>query len=297
MTITQIRYFIAVANHMNFTRAASQMFVTQQVISKQVKHLEEEIGFALFERHSGRIALTEGGSLLYEYWKRMLEEQNAVMARASEIMKHEEQMIRIGTLDVSRIYDWISSAVSAVGEENPGWRFLVESDSHRSLYQKLVEGRYDCIISLSDESPELSDEYKEEIICELHPELVIAETHPAYHEGMSVRDLADSVLYVLSPRFSRNASKNITQYCKNLGFEPRQVEYYDETSSLEMALHAGRGYTIMYDLFFRNPIGKLKFFEIEKGVHDTENGIALVYVKSKEKQLRKFVECLKGLRF
>lgn len=297
MTQTQIKYFVAVATFMNFTKAADQMFVTQQVISKQVKRLEEEVGFSLFVRHSGGIALTNGGRLLYEYWEKMLKEQNEVMVRASEIMKQEAQMIRIGMLDVSRIYDWVSAAVSAVGEENPDWRFRVESDSHRNLYQKLVDARYDCIVSLSDELPELSVEHKVDVICELHPKLVIAETHPAYHDGMSVRDLEDSVLYVLSPKFSRNSSKNIMQYCKNAGIKPRRTEYYDETNSLEIALHAGRGFTLMYELFFRNPIGKLKFFDLEKGVHDTENGIALIYVKTKEKQLRRFVECLKTRNF
>ena len=49
MTITQIRYFVQVAENMNFTKAARQLYVAQQVVSKQVKRLEEELGFLLFE--------------------------------------------------------------------------------------------------------------------------------------------------------------------------------------------------------------------------------------------------------
>lgn len=52
MTITQIRYFVQVAENMNFTKAARQLYVAQQVVSKQVKRLEEELGFLLFESNS-----------------------------------------------------------------------------------------------------------------------------------------------------------------------------------------------------------------------------------------------------
>ena len=48
MTITQIRYFVQVAENMSFTKAARQLYVAQQVVSKQVKRLEEELGFLLF---------------------------------------------------------------------------------------------------------------------------------------------------------------------------------------------------------------------------------------------------------
>lgn len=60
MTITQIKYFVAVAECLNFTKAADQLYVTQQVISKQIKHLEKEIGFDLFKRDKRNVILTEG---------------------------------------------------------------------------------------------------------------------------------------------------------------------------------------------------------------------------------------------
>lgn len=71
MTITQIRYFVQVAENMNFTKAARQLYVAQQVVSKQVKRLEEELGFLLFERTAQGITLSAGGEKMYQYWKKI----------------------------------------------------------------------------------------------------------------------------------------------------------------------------------------------------------------------------------
>jgi DNA-binding transcriptional LysR family regulator len=63
--LRHLRSFVAVAEHLNFTRAAEQLFVAQQALSAQIRQLEERIGVRLFERSSRSVSLTPAGEVLY----------------------------------------------------------------------------------------------------------------------------------------------------------------------------------------------------------------------------------------
>ncbi len=73
MELRHIRYFMAVAEEMNFTRAAEKLSIAQPPLSRQIKDLEEELGARLFERSSHSLRLTEEGILFKQYASRILE--------------------------------------------------------------------------------------------------------------------------------------------------------------------------------------------------------------------------------
>jgi DNA-binding transcriptional LysR family regulator len=296
MTLTQIRYFVAVATCMNFTKAANQMYVSQQVISKQIKHLEEELGFLLFVRDKRNVMLTEGGVLLYEHWKIMLEQYDEVLVKANAIMKQEEHLLRIGTLDVSRIYDWIAHTMAMIGRIYPELQFRVDSDSYRNLFQGLISGRYDCIISLEDENTELPESFEQQVLFHFVPKLVISKNNKKYHPDMTLHELEDETLYLLSDKFSRNAEKNIRSHCKRCGFEPTKVIEFDEISSMEMSLHSGKGYTLTYELFFRNPVKELCFIDLQDDQIASATGFSVAYHKSKKDSMMQFIQGLQQTR-
>lgn len=292
MTFIRIKYFLAVADCLNFTKAAEQLFVTQQVISKQIKQLETEIGFALFRRNKRNVSLTEGGAMLYDFWKEMFDRYNEVVNNAYNVMSQKGQIVRIGTIDVSRIYDWIANAVTAACTEESTLHFRVDSGSYRYLFQGLIDGRYDCIISLEDENRGLPKDYEEIVLYRSHPKLVMADNCPAFHEGVTLNEMKDYTLYTFSAKFSKNARKNILQHCIGVGAEPSNVEEFDEISSLEMALHTGKGYTVVYEPFFRNPAGKLHFFDVDENRTKAVTGFTAAYPRSKKKMLDSFLKAI-----
>ena len=83
--LRQMRYFIAVAEHLSFTRAAEEVFVAQQALSQQVKSLENNLGVELLRRDSRRVELTAAGKTYLTECKRILAsvERAADHARAS----------------------------------------------------------------------------------------------------------------------------------------------------------------------------------------------------------------------
>ena len=78
MTLTELRYIVAVARERHFGRAAEICFVSQPTLSVAVKKLEEELGVALFERSSGDVAPTPVGARIVEQAQRVLEQAQAI---------------------------------------------------------------------------------------------------------------------------------------------------------------------------------------------------------------------------
>lgn len=74
MELRQLRYFIAVAEEMNITRAAERLHMTQPPLSRQLQAIEEEIGLPLFERGARPLKLTDAGRVFHAQAKRLVDQ-------------------------------------------------------------------------------------------------------------------------------------------------------------------------------------------------------------------------------
>ena len=84
LTLRQLKVFEAVARHLNFTRAAEELFLTQPAVSMQIKQLEDSLGVPLFEQLGKRIHLTESGQEVLSYVRsinQQLDEMEGVLNR------------------------------------------------------------------------------------------------------------------------------------------------------------------------------------------------------------------------
>ena len=90
MELRQLRYFITVAETLNIRKAAREMYITQPALSRQIRHLEEDLGVELFLRRQGRVHLTEAGHLLLRDAKGLL--KHAAEVRNSVCRTDEEHI-------------------------------------------------------------------------------------------------------------------------------------------------------------------------------------------------------------
>ena len=98
MTLTELRYIVAVARERHFGRAAEACFVSQPTLSVAVKKLEDELGVQIFERGSSEVTITPTGSRIIEQAQRALEETGKIKAIAKNGV--EEQIIIKGDRDI-----------------------------------------------------------------------------------------------------------------------------------------------------------------------------------------------------
>ena len=121
MNTDQLRYFMAIAHHKNFTEAAKEFYITQPAITHQIAALEKELGTPLFKRTTRSVTLTEAGKLFAEHAKHILDQEENALHRLSE-----RTLSAFSATDSGRLHKSIpagraeSGAGSCHGASEPG---------------------------------------------------------------------------------------------------------------------------------------------------------------------------------
>ena len=116
--LRHLRYFLAVADELNFTRAAEQVGVSQQVLSSQIRQLEGELGVQLFDRSTHHVALTAASGALAERGREVLAAVEALWEEARLRARGAEGVLRFGFAR-SGWYDTTPRLIAAMREAHP----------------------------------------------------------------------------------------------------------------------------------------------------------------------------------
>jgi LysR family transcriptional regulator, cyn operon transcriptional activator len=173
MELRHLRYFDAVAETRNFTRAAERLHVTQSTLSHQIKQLEEELGTALFDRSGKHVRMTEAGEILRSHMVPALEQIDlglqALRAPADAITGS----IRLGTTP-SFNTRMVPQCVATLLNSYPGIQVSVEELAAGQILKRLRSGHLDIAVSYPPGDGDLWFEplYNEEL------RLVVGVAHP-----------------------------------------------------------------------------------------------------------------------
>lgn len=137
-----LRYFAAVADEGNLTRAAERLFVSQPALTKQVRQLEDRLGVRLFERSRAGMALTEPGRALAARVPALLGEWDRVLR---ETRRAASQVLRVGFL-ASAANEATPAIISAFGARRPGWRVDMRQASWANPTAGLADGDVDAAL-------------------------------------------------------------------------------------------------------------------------------------------------------
>jgi LysR family transcriptional regulator, benzoate and cis,cis-muconate-responsive activator of ben and cat genes len=117
MELRQLRYFVAVAEEMNITRAADRLHMTQPPLSRQIQQIEEHVGLPLFERGSRPLRLTEAGRIFYTQAKRLIDEADELAPLTRRLAQLAERVV-IGFVP-STLYGALPAVIRAFREAAP----------------------------------------------------------------------------------------------------------------------------------------------------------------------------------
>lgn len=112
MTSEQLKSFITVADEKSFSTAAEKSFITKQALLKQINSLEEEIGVSLFIRGRLGVKLTQEGLIFYDGAKRMISEQQKLIAYCRMHAKEKDEL-RIGHIDHQKLLEPVTNRFAA----------------------------------------------------------------------------------------------------------------------------------------------------------------------------------------
>jgi DNA-binding transcriptional LysR family regulator len=188
ITLRQLRTFKTVADLSSFSLAAQRLKLSQPSISYQVKELEETLGLPLLERLGKRVELTEAGSVLYGYARRMLDVLDDATVAIEEMRGIKRGTLRVGASTTVGIY-LLPAALGAFKKLHPGLVISLEIGTRARVQEQVLRNELDlAVVGPALKDPELA------IIPFLSDELVVVA--PAGHafagkRGLSLKDLAD----------------------------------------------------------------------------------------------------------
>ncbi|MDG1573404.1 hydrogen peroxide-inducible genes activator [Robiginitalea sp. M366] len=146
MTITQLQYVLAVAEHRNFTLAAEKSFVTQPTLSMQVQKLEDELGLLIFDRGKKPIAITEAGQKIVDQARNIVQEA----ARIRDIVDQEKGYVggsyALGVIPTV-MPTLLPMFLKSFTQKYPKVRLIIREVSTEQMIEELREGHLDAGIA------------------------------------------------------------------------------------------------------------------------------------------------------
>ncbi|MBQ4822410.1 LysR substrate-binding domain-containing protein [Aquimarina sp. MMG016] len=146
MTITQLKYVLAVAEHQNFTKAAEKTFVTQPTLSMQIQKLEEELDILIFDRSKKPIALTEVGNKLVQQARNIVNESE----RIQDIVDQQKGFIggefKLGVIPTV-MPTLLPMFLNNFIKKYPKVKLKIEELNTESIIERLLDGHLDAAIA------------------------------------------------------------------------------------------------------------------------------------------------------
>ena len=143
--LRRLRYAVAVADELNFTRAAERLGVSQQVLSEQIRRLEDELGLQVFDRTTRQVRVTSHGRQILDEARAVVGAADALRDRARRLASAQAGVVGLG-YSRSTAFD-TAPLVSAVTEARPELRVEVREVPSRQLPQAVRDGDVDVALS------------------------------------------------------------------------------------------------------------------------------------------------------
>jgi DNA-binding transcriptional LysR family regulator len=243
MELRHVRYFAAVAEERNFTRAAARLNIAQSPLSQQIRQLEREVGVQLFARTTRSVSLTYAGEVFYERVSGLLNASEDAIDAARKADRGELGTLAVGFTG-SATYELLPTLVRAYVDRHPDVTLDVRSDlvTPRQV-EALLEGSLGVGIL---RPPVTAAGLAVEAIRKEPVVVLIASRHPiSVKREIDVADLRDE-WFVAYPNNPPSTMYTIMQTaCETAGFTPRIRQVVADSAALVALVAADMGVALV----------------------------------------------------
>lgn len=242
MELHQLRYFVAVAETENFTRASERCNVSQPSLSQQIINLEKELSHRLFHRLGKRAVLTEAGTVFLVRAKRILfEVENATKELSDK--SGLERRITVGAVQSVMPY-LLTGLIARCRETHPNLLVDAHEDFREDLVRDVIDGSLDLAVvpqPVKDHRVSIEPLFTEPLL------LVVGKTHPfATRNEISVQDLADETFVSLGD--SSSLATQIRTFFGDAHLQPRIGIRCAQVATLKLFVSSGLGISLLPQL-------------------------------------------------
>jgi DNA-binding transcriptional LysR family regulator len=232
MELRHLRYFVGVADELNFTRAAKKLRVAQPALSRQIRQLEEEVGVILFDRNGRGVSLTGAGKVFLAEARSLLAHSAQAIRAAQDSGKEVHESLNIGY--VWGLYHSVVPAVVAQYRRDfPNVAVNLFDLTATQQAAALVEGQLDAgFIGFAEEADAAG--LAKQKVGECTFVAALPQKHPAARRRtLALGALSQDFFFVISEESFPGAARWAREACQQAGFRPRILQT------------AGRGHTIL----------------------------------------------------
>jgi len=230
MTLDQLRIFIAVAEHLHFSRAAEELYITQPAVSAAIQSLEEQYGVKLFHRIGRRIEITEAGKLLQEESQKIIDQVILTERGLRELNDLQRGELKLGSSLTIGNY-WLPEKISLFKRAYPGITVNCTLANTEEICAGTATGLFDLGLVEGDVTPPLKVSLEEEVVGGDRLLIVVGKSHPWFE----VKEIALSALYT-TPWVMRESGSGTQQ-----NFEQALIKWEIDLSQLNVILVLNSG--------------------------------------------------------
>jgi DNA-binding transcriptional LysR family regulator len=243
MELRHLRYFVAVAEERNFTRAAERLLIAQSPLSQQIRKLEREVGVELFARTTRSVSLTYAGEVFYARAVELLEASDEAAEAARKAARGEFGKLSVGFTGAAT-YELLPVLMRAYADRHPDVTLDVKSDMDTpKQVEALLEGRLAVGIL---RPPITAAGLTVEVLRHEPVVVLLASRHPAaVHRELDLADLRDESFISYNNNPPASMYMVMRQACEAAGFVPRIKHVVSDSSALVALVAADMGIALV----------------------------------------------------
>lgn len=257
MELRHLRYFVAVAEELNFTRAAERLRTAQPSLSQQIRDLEDEVGTALFVRNKRRVELTAAGTVFLDEARLVLAQSQRAITLARRAAQSEGGTLTIGFVPAAEVKIF-PNMLTAMRARFPNLQVVLRSLTTAEQRMALLDHSIDvAFMRLPADDVRLSFE----IVLQETVEIALPATHPlAAQETISIHQLADVPYLQISPLHAGSLHGVVELFLAEHNVSLRPQQEVENVLTLLTLISMEEGFSFLPDyahrLLFRNVVGR-----------------------------------------
>lgn len=244
MELRHLRYFVAVATELHFTRAAERLGIGQPPLSQQIQQLELEIGTPLFVRDRRGVTLTDAGQAFLAEARLVLDGAERAKEAARRIGNGEIGTLSVGFTVSASIHPFVPRLIRTYRHRHPGVGVTLAEQTTVQLMERVKNGTLDLAF-IRAPANQLPGVRVETILSE--PMLaVVPATHAlASRDAIRLSELADEPFIFYPRTVGASIHDAVVQACEAAGFQPKAGLEVPQMTSVVTFVAAGMGVSVM----------------------------------------------------
>ena len=261
MELRHLKYFLAVAEELNFTKASEKLFISQPPLSRQIMELEEEIQARLFIRNNKKVELTEAGKYFEKEVRVLFQDLERISIKTKKIAENVSGEFRIAY--ISSIYaEVISELIKHLKEQFPYVNFKLFEVSTTKQIAALEQGKIELGII---RSPIKSPKIKTQLWFQDGFSVVYNKSVIQINSEAEIPNLKDETFVFFNKDYAPHYHEVLLQLCAFYGFTPKVVHESNNVNSIVQLVKNGLGISIVpSNIAKNNQDPEIGFVELKK---------------------------------